>query len=61
MNDRHTRCPQDHSAELAASRSEETLTFTRLPTADHKPLVLPCQFLPNMLILRGFLMCYAFR
>lgn len=38
MNDRHTRCPQDHSAELAASRSEETRTFTRLPTANHKPL-----------------------
>lgn len=38
MNDRHTRCPQDHSTELAASRSEETLTFTRLPAADHKPL-----------------------
>jgi hypothetical protein len=36
MNDRHTRWPQDHSAEWAASSSEETRAFTSLPTADDK-------------------------
>src|SRR3954454_2133322 len=37
MKDRHTRCPQDHSAELVASGSEGMRAF-RLPTADNKPL-----------------------
>jgi hypothetical protein len=38
MDDRHTRCSQDHSAEVATSGSEETRTFTKLPIADNKPL-----------------------
>jgi len=38
MKDRHTLCPQDHSAELVASGSEGTRAFTWLLTADNKPL-----------------------
>ena len=39
MKDCHTRCSQDLSAGLAAaSGSEETRAFTKLPTADNKSL-----------------------
>jgi len=39
MKDGHTRCSQDPSAGLAAaSGSEETRAFTKLPTADNKSL-----------------------
>ncbi|MFL5281342.1 MAG: hypothetical protein ACJ8AW_10165 [Rhodopila sp.] len=38
MNDHDTRCSQDDSAASAASGSEETRVFMRLPTIDNKSL-----------------------